>query len=343
MQSIYATMPDSTTASRCGFGGIPGVPVEQHCIDYKGRLKCAGVRHRFNFKMRSRTEETKQDMKIGANSFIWTDSFGVGNFDVLRKVADAGLDGIEIGLLNPSEFPAGKVGKELQRLGLGCTVCSVLPPGCSLVSAEETARKKGKDYVVSCLEATAEVGGEILCGPLYAPVGQFTGTRRTPDEWARSVECWQELSPIAKGLNVEVAIEPLNRFETYFLNTVSDASNFCSAVDHPSVGILVDTFHANIEEKSIGDALKAAGAHLKHLHSCESDRGIPGTGNVHWPEFFEAVREHGYDRWLVIESFGFSLGTLSAAASIWRDLAANPEDIAFQGAAFLRQQIGSPK
>lgn len=280
-------------------------------------------------------------MKIGANSFIWTDSFGVGNFDVLRKVAAEGLDGIEIGLLNPSEFPAAAVGKELERLGLGCTICSVLPPDCSLIAADETARQKGKDYVVSCLEATAEAGAEILCGPLYAPVGKFTGIRRTRDEWMRSVECWQELSPVAMSLNVEVAIEPLNRFETYFLNTVSDAADFCSAVHHPSVGILVDTFHANIEEKSIGGALKTAGAYLKHVHSCESDRGIPGTGNVHWPEFFNAIREHGYDRWLVIESFGFSLGPLSAAASIWRDLAADPEDIAFQGAVYLRQQIGS--
>ncbi len=280
-------------------------------------------------------------MKIGANSFIWTDSFGVGHFDVLQRLAGAGLDGIEIGLLNPSEFPAGTVGKELKRMGLGCTVCSVLPPDCSLISADETARKKGKEYVVSCLQATAEVGGEILCGPLYAPVGVFTGTRRTRDEWMRSLECWQELAPIAMGLNVEVAIEPLNRFETYFLNTVSDAANFCSAVNHPSVGILVDTFHANIEEKSIGGALKAAGGHLKHVHSCENDRGTPGTGHVRWREFFHAIRDQEYDRWLVIESFGFSLGRLSAAASIWRDLAADPEDIAFQGAAFLRQQLGS--
>lgn len=140
---------------------------------------------------------------------------------------------------------------------------------------------------------------------------------------------------------VPVAIEPLNRFETYFLNTVEDAARLCDAVDDPRIGILIDTFHANIEEKSIAGALRRAGRHLKHLHTCENDRGIPGSGNVDWPGFFRAVRDAGYDGWLTIESFGFSLGDIAAAASIWRDLAPTPESIAFEGVKFLRANCGS--
>ena len=105
---------------------------------------------------------------------------------------------------------------------------------------------------------------------------------------------------------------------------------------HPAVGLLVDTFHANIEEKAIGEALRIAAPHLKHLHTCENDRGIPGSGHVAWAEFFAAVHEVAYDRWLTIESFGFSLGQLSAAASIWRDMAPTPDAIAFEGLKFLR-------
>ena len=141
--------------------------------------------------------------------------------------------------------------------------------------------------------------------------------------------------------NVAIAIEPLNRFETYFLNTVADAAALCDEIADDRIGILIDTFHANIEEKSIGAALRLAGRHLKHLHACENDRGIPGSGNVNWPEFFSTVREIGYDGWLTIESFGFSLGEIAAAASIWRDLAPTPESIAFEGVKFLRASCAS--
>jgi D-psicose/D-tagatose/L-ribulose 3-epimerase len=102
--------------------------------------------------------------------------------------------------------------------------------------------------------------------------------------------------------------------------------------------VLVDTFHANIEEKSIPDAYRKAAKYLKHVHTCENDRGAPGSGHVEWREVFAALREIGYDGWLTIESFGFSLGGISAAASIWRDLAATPDAIAFDGVKFLKQQ-----
>jgi D-psicose/D-tagatose/L-ribulose 3-epimerase len=136
--------------------------------------------------------------------------------------------------------------------------------------------------------------------------------------------------------SVEVCIEPLNRFETYFLNTTEDAVRLCAEISHPNVGILWDTFHANIEEKHPAEALRTTGSFLKHVHTCENDRGTPGSGHVDWSGVFGALREMKYDGWLTIESFGFALGELSAAASIWRDLAANPEDIAFEGVKFLK-------
>lgn len=140
---------------------------------------------------------------------------------------------------------------------------------------------------------------------------------------------------------IEIAIEPLNRFETYFLNTAADGAAFCDAIGHPMIGLLLDTFHANIEEKSIGPALKHAGRHLKHLHACENDRGTPGTGNVNWPEFFTTVAEIGYDGWMTIESFGFHIRELSAASSVWRDLAPTPQSIAFDGIHFLRKHCSA--
>ena len=276
-------------------------------------------------------------MKFAANTFIWTDSFGAENFSLLPKLRQAGLDGIEIGMLSPKTFPSTAMRKELEEAGLECTSCSIIPQGLSLIAEDKELRRGARSHIEDCLKATAEAGGKVLCGPLYSPVGYFTGVRRTADEWRRAVEGWQEIAPLATRLGVDVAIEPLNRFETCFLNTVHDAATLCDEIGSPSVGILADTFHANIEEKSIGPALRAAGKHLKHIHSCENDRGTPGSGNVNWPEFFATIKELHYDGWLVIESFGFSLGGLSAAASIWRDLALTPEAISFEGVKFLRK------
>jgi len=117
----------------------------------------------------------------------------------------------------------------------------------------------------------------------------------------------------------------------------ADAVALCDAIGHPNVGILFDTFHANIEEKDVAAAYRLVGRHLKHVHTCENDRGIPGTGHLDWPGVFQALRDVHYDGWLTIESFGFALGELSAAASIWRDIAPSPESIAFEGVKFLKR------
>src|SRR4029077_4642821 len=139
---------------------------------------------------------------------------------------------------------------------------------------------------------------------------------------------------------VTLAVEPLNRFETYFLNTAADAVKFCDEIDHPNVGVLFDTFHANIEEKDIAQGYRTVGRHLKHVHTCENDRGIPGTGHVEWKSVFQALRDVHYDGWLTIESFGFALGALSTAAAIWRDIEKTPESIAFEGIKFLKKSVG---
>ena len=279
-------------------------------------------------------------MRFGANTLIWTMHFGPEHFALLPRTKEAGLDGVEIPIFDPPSFPAAAVRRELERYALKCTACTVIPSGLSLGSADAEVRRKASDYLADCLKAAADLGAELLAGPLYSPVGFFTGVRRTADEWRYTVDCWQELRSAVEQ-TVPVAIEPLNRFETYFLNTVDDAAALCGEIGDARIGMLIDTFHANIEEKSIGAALRRAGRHLKHLHTCENDRGIPGSGNVNWQEFFAAIRELRYDGWLTIESFGFSLGEIASAASIWRDLAPTPESIAFEGVKFLRAGANS--
>jgi D-psicose/D-tagatose/L-ribulose 3-epimerase len=189
------------------------------------------------------------------------------------------------------------------------------------------------------IRAGAEAGAKVIAGPLYCPVGYLPGRRRTPDEWKRAVEGHQSLGDTLTSYGVTFAIEPLNRFVTFFLNTAADAARLAAQIGHPQVGILFDTFHANIEEKDIGAGFRQIGRHLRHVHTCENDRGVPGSGHVEWAGVFQALRAIGYDGWLTIESFGFALPNLSAAAAIWRDIEPTPESIASEGVKFLRKQL----
>ena len=278
-------------------------------------------------------------MKLGINTFLWGVHFGPTDFHRLPAIKEAGFDGIEFSLLDPQNFPASAIRRELERVGLEGTAVGIVPGGLHLGSPDATVRTRAQDHIKVCIQQTAAAGATLLSGPLYSPVGYLTGVRRTADEWKWAVEGWQAIAPTAAAAGVEIGIEPLNRFETYFLNTAADGAKFCDGVGHPSIGLLIDTFHANIEEKTIGEALRAAAKHLKHLHTCENDRGIPGSGHVAWGEFFSTVKAIGYDRWMTIESFGFALGELSAAAAIWRDLAPTPDAIAFDGVKFLRKHV----
>jgi D-psicose/D-tagatose/L-ribulose 3-epimerase len=275
-------------------------------------------------------------MKFGVNTYIWGATFGPADFHRLPQLKAAGFDGIEVPILDPAAFQAGAVGRELDRVGLARTAVANVPGGSSLASADAGPRQRARDHVAACIRAARDLGATTLSGPMYTPVGFLTGGRRTVEEWKWAVDSWQQLAPVVEAAGLEIGLEPLNRFETYFLNTAADAARLCGEIGSPRVGILLDTFHANIEEKSIGAALRAAAPHLKHVHACENDRGIPGTGHVAWAEFFETLAAIGYDRWLTIESFGFSLGELSTAAAVWRDLASTPDAIAFEGVTFLR-------
>ena len=276
-------------------------------------------------------------MKFGVNSFIWAADFGEAQLPLLPRIKEHGFDGVEVPLFDPAHFMASGIRRGCTENGLETTVCSVLTDGLSLISDDADVRSKTRSHLADCVKATADAGARMIAGPLYSPVGYLTGRRRHADEWARAVEAYQELGPTLAAHDVTVAIEPLNRFETYFLNTAADAAALCDAIGHANVGVLFDTFHANIEEKDIANGYRTVGKHLKHVHTCENDRGTPGSGHVEWPAVFQALRDLKYDGWLTIESFGFSLGALSAAAAIWRDLAPTPETIAFEGVKFLKQ------
>lgn len=280
-------------------------------------------------------------MKFGVNTFIWSGSFDRSHIPLLAQIKERGFDGAELPLFDPAQFQAKELRRGLEQNGLECTICSVLTGGTNIISDDAAVRARTRIHMEDIVKAAAEVGAKVVAGPLYSPVGYLPGRRRTADEWKWAVDCYQSLGPTLSQFNVTIGIEPLNRFETYFLNTAADAVKLCEDINHPNVGILFDTFHANIEEKDIGQAYRTVGRYLKHVHTCENDRGIPGSGHVEWPAVFAALRDINYDGWLTIESFGFAIGEISAAAAIWRDLASSPDVIAWDGLKFLKQNMAT--
>lgn len=280
-------------------------------------------------------------MRIGVNTFIWSSEFTPANLSLLPRLKAHGFDGVEVPIAQPSSFRTADVRRGLEDNGLACTVCSIILKDFSLVSDDAAVRRRTQTHVKDVIKTAADLGARVLNGPLYAPVGYLPGRRRTLDEWQWAIEGYQALAPTLAENGVTLAIEPLNRFETYFLNTADDAVALCEAVGEPNVGVAFDTFHANIEEKHVAEACRRVGRHLKHVQVSENDRGTPGSGHVNWPALFRVLSDLNYQDWLTIESFGPNLGDFSAAVCIWRDIEPNPDDIAFDGLTFLKKNLPS--
>jgi D-psicose/D-tagatose/L-ribulose 3-epimerase len=281
-------------------------------------------------------------MKFGINTLLWTAAFDKSHLDMLPQFREHGFDAVEIARFDFSDFPAADVRRGVENAGLECAFCSALTGDLSLISEDDDVRRRAREFLLEGIQRTAEIGSKIFVGPFCAPVGYLTGRRRTQDEWNRCVEELRALVPALEQYDVVMALEPLNRFETYFLNTILDACRLCEQVGSSRLGILADTFHANIEEKQIGAAFGSAGQWLKHVHTCENDRGIPGTGHIEWPGVVSALREINYHGYVVIESFGSTIKEIAAAACIWRDLAPSSEAIAYDGLRFLKGAFGFP-
>ena len=278
-------------------------------------------------------------MKYGVTTYLWSADFTPATLSILPSLKAAGFDGVELPIFRPRDFQAAEVRRGLEANGLECVVSCVLVDGLSLASDDAGVRRRTVSHLADVAGAAAETGARLVAGPLYTPVGYRPGRRRE-EEWQRVVEAYRALAPALDEHDVTIAIEPLNRFETHFLNTAADAARLCDEIDHPRVGVLFDTFHANVEEKDIAAGYRTVARHLKHVHLSENDRGIPGSGHVEWPQVFAALREIGYDGWLNIESFSSAIADIAAATSIWRDLASTPEAIAFEGVEFVRGAWG---
>ena len=276
-------------------------------------------------------------MQLGVSTWVWTSPATTEVLEtLLPHIASLGFDVIELPIETVGQFDVARVGELARGHGLDVSVCAVIGPGRDLLLAGEA--DEGVRYLRSCIDVAQALGSPTVAGPFYSAVGRCW--RSTPEERARDVEqvarTLRAIGEYAADRGVMLGVETLNRFETSFLNTAAQAIELIERVDHPSVGLALDVFHLGIEEKHVGDALRAAGRRLVHLQVAENDRGTPGTGSLPWRDIANALQEIEYTGRVVIETFSDRVEAIARAAAIWRPLAPDSDTLAREGLAFLR-------
>lgn len=277
-------------------------------------------------------------MKFGINTFLFASPFTNASVSDFRLFKDLEFDGVEIACENKGDFDPPVVLQALKDNGLECcSVCGAYGLDRDL-RGSQTAQETGKQYIKDCLDICNELENDLFIGPHYSAVGrsQMETEEDKKTQWALVVKNLQELCRYAEERGVYLAVEPLNRFETDFLNICADAKRLIEDVGSPMLKIHLDTFHMNIEEKSSAMTILDAGDLLYHVHASENDRGAPGTGAVDWKGVKDALVKIDYDRYVVIESFTPDNQIIARAASIYRETEESSLALATKGLAFLK-------
>jgi len=278
-------------------------------------------------------------MQFGASTFIWVSPFSNKTLGLVKKVRGMGFDIIEICIEDPVTIDASRINEALKENDLRATICGAFGPDRDASSEDQSIRTNAVKYLEACIDAARELGSPSVAGPMYSAVGKTRLLSRDEraKQWKLGVETLQAVADYAGQHGVQLAIEPLNRFETDFINTVEQGLDLVERIGASNVGLLLDTFHMNIEEKDIPAAIRKAGSKVFHFHSCENDRGTPGTGHVEWKEVASALREINYQGPLVIEAFTTEITEIARAVSLWRPLAPSQDWLAQEGLKFLRK------
>jgi D-psicose/D-tagatose/L-ribulose 3-epimerase len=278
-------------------------------------------------------------MRYGINLMLWTDVLCEEVRPLLEDVKTLGFDAVELPVFENDVKKYARWGEYLDAAGLARTGVTVRSAEDNPMSPDPAVRRRGIDANRAALDCCQAAGCEALVGPFHSALGCFSGAGPTADEWRWAVESMRLTAEHARQCRVKLALEFLNRFECYLLNTAADCARFCREVNHPYCRMMYDTFHAHIEEKNTPASLRAAKDFLIHVHVSENDRSTPGQGNVRWAETFDTLREIGYDNLLMIEAFGLVLKRIVPATKIWRRMYENETQLARDGLAFMRREV----
>jgi D-psicose/D-tagatose/L-ribulose 3-epimerase len=279
---------------------------------------------------------------FSVSSWIWSADFRSNDFEAFRKASKFGFDALEIPTMD-GIFDTVQIREVLNSTSPYLTPIIIGGglPHTDLTSESVPIAENGTAYIKRCIKVCANIGGSLVCGPLYSAVGslRYLSVVERDNILKRLIHSFKEISKYAQDFGVFIALEPLCRYDTHLLNTSMQARDLIEKIGKENIGILLDTFHMNIEEKSIKDAISITGRKLVHFHACENDRGTPGTGKINWDEVSESLTRVGYDGWISIESFTPFDKDFATAMKVWRNLENTQDEIATKGLAFLKTKF----
>jgi len=277
-------------------------------------------------------------MKFAVHAALWMRDWSEDVAPWLDEAARIGFDGVQLSLLGMDDATTERLRRRAAELSLELTCTTGLAPHQDVTSDDRSVRAAGVEALRRALRSVHALGATQLAGVIYAPWGVRRMEARR-DRWERAVEALRTVAPEAADLGVGLGIEAINRYETDLVTTAEQARSMALDVAHPSVGVLLDTYHLNIEEKDVAGALAATGRHLHHLHVVENDRGVPGSGHVPWDDVVAGVRAAGFDGWATLEMFVLADEAVSPDLAIWRPIEPDPSEAARRGLAFLRERF----
>jgi D-psicose/D-tagatose/L-ribulose 3-epimerase len=275
-------------------------------------------------------------MKLGIHAYAWCSQWTNAELDLIDRVNQLGLDFIEIPLMVLKTFDAVAIKNRLEKVGLEAVTSTVLLEGTDITSDDPQIRAQGVTYLKECVKATNAIGAKSFSGVIYSQHVRSLPSRPGVRHWQYAADALKSVARYAKDLGVNLGLEPVNRYETFLINTCEQGLRLKEMIGEDNVKIHLDTYHMNIEEKSFYEATKLADGHLIHYHLCENDRGIPGTGLVDWDGIFKALKEINYSGYAALESFVDCTDNMNTW--VWRQLAPDGDVLLREGVAFIRAQ-----
>jgi D-psicose/D-tagatose/L-ribulose 3-epimerase len=277
-------------------------------------------------------------MKIGISPWVWAEWVGSDEPTIIQKAHALGFETVEIPVLDRDSFDMAAVATALKRTGLKPIVSTALPETRDMIHPEPAYREAGLAFLRYCVDVAVRLGADRVIGPICSAPGRLwlPDAAQRQRDFELAAQGLRSAATYAADHGVRLALEVLNRYESSFVNTIEEGLRLVRAVDSPAFGLLLDTFHMNIEEKDAPAAIRQAGPHLFHVHAIENDRGTPGSGQVDWAGIADALDDIDYRGWVVIEGFSPRADWLARAVCMWRPLAADMDALAADGLAFLR-------
>jgi len=278
-------------------------------------------------------------IRYGLHLYTYVREMNDQTWDLLPRLKSFGYDGCEVPLMpgEMDEFDHALARRKLEEQEMGAVGSTGMTPDMCIASDSAEVREKGLAHMRHAIDVTARLGGTILSGALYAAFGWRPKSGRSAEQWRQSVVSLRALAKYAAEKGVTLTLEPLNRYEHYFINTIADTVRLIGEIGEPNVKVHIDTYHMNIEEKDFYAATVQAGSLLGHVHCSENDRGIPGTGHVDWQGLFRGLRETNYRGWVIIESFFEPIPSIVDFSPIWRRLAKDADTLASESLMFVKQ------